>query len=257
MRSDLVSDGIVGPFYAQAQQTFDQKGAGPVAYFCFRALNDQGISYLLDMTTQAYLQDHFTQAINKLNDGESLENVKNELTQRVESGLPQLKETIKKMQGGILFDFELTDLEILHAPTAPSALTERFQYEGWHSHRAGMGPDARPHSHKTFVNFEFVDGDGQPIDISANEELVDFIDAKLKAFFDKKYFNTSGEEIVQKLYELGEALPTMHNTPGNLQNIKIAAAEMTLHYEGNMDHPHIPMLFRVTPKDNELFPEAA
>jgi len=244
------SEGLVGPFFRTAQNTYDQAGPDPVGYFHFRALNDKGISYLLDETTQAYLQNHFTQAIGKLNAGETLENVMSELEQHVEGGLPQLKDTIKKIQGGILFDFEFIDLEISQDVKPAAPITEHFQYQGWHSHQAGMGPDARPHSHDTFVNFEFIDNNGQLVDISVDEELIDFIDTKLKAFFDKKYLNTSGEEIVQKLFELGEALPSMKGAPETLKGIQLAAAEMTLQYKGDMDHPHIPMLFRVTLKEN-------
>ena len=250
MRADLISEGIVGPFFNETQQTFEQGGDGPVGYFRFRALNDKGISYLLDETTQAYLQDHYTDAINALNEGETLENVQSALTSRVQQGLPGLKDTIKNMQGGLLFDFEFTDLEILNTPKAPSALTERFQYQGWHSHQAGMGPDATPHSHDTIVNFEFVDNRGQPVDISVDDAIVDFIDANLKAFFDHKYLDTSAEEIVQKLYELGEVLPSMDDAPQALKDMRVAAAEMTLHYKGDLDHPNIPMMFRVTPKEN-------
>lgn len=246
MRADLNSDGIVGPFYGSEIETIAQAGEGLVAYFHFRAKNDQGISYLLDPTTQEFLQDRFALSKRDLQKGADLNQVKAALMLRVIEGLPSLKTTIQAMQNGILFDFDFTDVEILPTTRDMLPLAARKQYKGYHSHQHGMGPDAEPHDHDTRVNFEFIGPDRLPIDFSLDEESVNFIDKKLKAFFDHKYLNTSGEEIVQKLYALGEGFRSDPDAPTVLREAKINAAEMTLDYQGDMDHPHVPMTFRVS-----------
>lgn len=246
MNEGLNSDGIVGPFFGTHEDTIAQQGEGLVAYFHFRAMNETGVAYLLDEYTQAYLQDRFQYAALAINAGADMAQVKEQLKQSIEDGLPGLEKTVREMQKGIFFEFELTDIEILPAVKEMPPLAARRQYQGTHSHQEGMGPDSRPHAHDTRVNFEFVSTNGRPINFRTNPVAANFIDKQLKSFFETEYLNTSAEEIVQKLYELGEGFKNNPDAPGVLQSARLTAAEMTLNYKGDMDHPHVPMTFRVS-----------
>ncbi len=241
----LTSDGIVGPFYDGART--HAQPADPVAYFTFRAINSKNLTFALDPERQQFLQDRVNEvfAQSASNDNGALARA---LSDRVTEDLPLAKAALKE-KFGTLYDFELVETEIkTRAEDLHEGIQGQFKCTGRHSHAGDFGTNHDTHAHDAYISFDFKDPQGHAVNIVTDAESAAFLQDFLDEYFEGDHLSMTVEEMGEQIFE--RVQNSLTQGPQALRNLNLNSLSITMPYDGSLDHPSIPMTFRLSvPED--------
>ena len=135
-----------------------------------------------------------------------------------------------------------------------------FEVVASHSHDEKMGKAREFHDHVLHVSLGFRALNEDGITIILNKEVENILRTSLQQFFDSELDKTGMETMGRKLFvDIENTLPDLKTrlkeTYGHLYDFQLQRTDITVNYDGTLDHPNTPMTFVTTrPETSDNIP---